>query len=176
MTGMTPDEEAARALDLGLSRSVLSMGGQLAYDRLRQEREEAALRDPAEATHQRVAAATRRAAEDAARRAAQEEAAKIAAIPLTTADSLPPVFDGSQQVTRMKLVEFFGYQNPVNAEDALRMWVHANGYDAVIGVRILAVPNVIGSTVPNGLASGTRAEVSWGIYGTAIGWSDQGSE
>jgi hypothetical protein len=176
MAGMTPEQEAARALDLGLSRSDLSMGGQLAYDRLRQEREAAALRDPVEATRQRAAAAARQAAEDAERLAVEEAAAQIAAIPMTTADSLPPVFSGSQVVQRMKIVEFCGYENPAMAEDALRVWVYNNNYNAVIGIRILPLPSVIGSTVANGLASGTRTEFSWGIYGTAIGWSNQGSE
>jgi hypothetical protein len=172
----TPEQEAARALDLGLSRSDLSMGGQIAYDRLRREREEAASRDPAEAARQRATATARRAAEDAAIRAAEEAAARIAAIPLTTGDSLPAAFGGDQPVKRMELVQFFGYKSSPEAENRLRRWVYENQYDAVTGVRILAVPNVIGTTVPNGLASGTRTEVSWGIYGTAIGWSDKGPE
>jgi hypothetical protein len=173
MEEMTPDQQAAHALDLGLSRSGLSMAGQLAYDRLRQEREEAVRRDPAEAERQRAAAAARKATEDAARRDLEEAAAKIAAIPLTTADRLPPEFGGSRQVGRMKIVEFSGCANLAEAEDRLRQWVHVNDYDAVVGVRILAVPNVIGTTVANGLASGTYTEVTWGIYGTAMGWSDQ---
>jgi len=36
---MTPDQEAAYALDYGVSRSDLSMAAQMAYDRLLSERE-----------------------------------------------------------------------------------------------------------------------------------------
>ena len=35
MPWKTPEEEAAYALQHGLSRSELSMGGQLAYDRIK---------------------------------------------------------------------------------------------------------------------------------------------
>jgi len=39
MAKMTPDQEAAYALDYGVSRSDLSMAAQMAYDRLLSERE-----------------------------------------------------------------------------------------------------------------------------------------
>ena len=41
---MTPEEEAGYALDNGLGRQGLSMGAQMAYDRLRAEREAAGIR------------------------------------------------------------------------------------------------------------------------------------
>jgi hypothetical protein len=40
---MTPEEEAGYALDNGLGRQGLSMGAQMAYDRLRAEREAAGI-------------------------------------------------------------------------------------------------------------------------------------
>ena len=46
MPNMTPEQEAQYALDNGIDRGRLSMGAQLAYDRLRAEREAAGLMPP----------------------------------------------------------------------------------------------------------------------------------
>jgi hypothetical protein len=46
MPKMTPEQEAEYALDNGIGRQDLSMGAQLAYDRLRAEREAAGFMPP----------------------------------------------------------------------------------------------------------------------------------
>ncbi len=48
MTKMTPEQEAAYALDFGLARSGLPEDAQLAYDRLREQRTRAGTPPPPE--------------------------------------------------------------------------------------------------------------------------------
>jgi hypothetical protein len=167
MAKLTPEQEAAYALDYNLNRDELKPEVQAEYDRLKKKRQDSA--------------GTLSAAAEASRRAAAEAAAQIAAkkakpIPMSTTDTLPPAFGGDREIKRMELVEVWGYKNPQEAEDAVRNWAQMNDYDAVVGVRILGIPDVIGGTVPNGLASGTRTEFYWALYGTAIGWSDLNPE
>lgn len=162
MSKMTPEQEASYAIQYNMSRDGLKPAVQVEYDRLLKA--------------QQAAGALRREATVVSRRAAAEAAAQIAAkkkrlIPVSTTESLPPSLGGDYEIKKIKLVKFWGYETPEDAEKALISWVQLNDYDAVTGVRFIGIPNVIGSTVPNGLASATRTEIDWMVYGTAVRWT-----
>jgi uncharacterized protein YbjQ (UPF0145 family) len=56
-----------------------------------------------------------------------------------------------------------GHPNPGSARDALAEWAQRSNFDAVIGVRFVAIPEVISEEDPTSV-------VKWAAYGTAIGW------
>jgi hypothetical protein len=92
----------------------------------------------------------------------------MADIPITTADTLPRSFGGDREIKRMQLIKFWGWENMEKAENALKKWVEASGYNAVIGVRFLAVPDV--SAVSQWNTEPISTEILWTVYGTAIAW------
>jgi hypothetical protein len=93
----------------------------------------------------------------------------MADIPITTADTLPRSLGGDREIKRMELVRRGGYKKMALAEDALKEWVETNGYDAVVGVRFLAVPDVYARGQSMG-SSEISTEIRFIIYGTAIAW------
>jgi hypothetical protein len=160
MAKMTPEQEASYALNYGLKREKLSPAAKTEYDRL------VKLREASAASRQAAAEVSRRAASEAA---AQAVIRRSKIIPMSTTDTLPRAFGGDREVTRMELVEIWNCESPATAEEALKEWAQMNNYDAVIGVRLLGVPNVTGQV--NGPYGGsTNTVFSWAVYGTAIGW------
>jgi hypothetical protein len=161
MAKMTPEQEAAYALDYDLGRDGLKPAVRPVYDRLLEQR--------------RIASLAGNTAAAASRRAAAEVAAKIAAkqarvIPMVTTDALPASLTGEREVKRAQLVSFSNYTSMEKAEKALITWVQMNDYDAVVGVSFLAVPHVSAKGSGSYGTSPTTTDVLWAVYGTAIAW------
>jgi|HubBroStandDraft_3_1064219.scaffolds.fasta_scaffold112049_3 uncharacterized protein YbjQ (UPF0145 family) len=90
-------------------------------------------------------------------------------IPITTADTLPRSLGGDREVKRMKLARSAHWTKMDQAADELKEWARANGYNAVIGVRYLAVPQMSSSPTSFGSA-GISTDILCVLYGTAIAW------
>jgi len=74
-------------------------------------------------------------------------------------------------VTRMSLTWATGHRTFADAEQWIMNSARENNYDAVVGVRFIAVPYVSADSMAGGLgASETSTECQWTVYGTAIGW------
>lgn len=86
-----------------------------------------------------------------------------AAIPMTTADSLPPGIQGDRPVSRVSILTSRGHHTPHAAKDGLAHWAQQNDYNAVVGVRLVATPEIVNPGVHT-------TEVRWAAYGTAISW------
>jgi hypothetical protein len=84
-------------------------------------------------------------------------------IPMSTTDTLPQALEQDHVVNRANILTSRGHPNPHSARDALAEWAQRSNFDAVIGVRFVAIPEV---TAPEEI----RTEVKWAAYGTAIGW------
>jgi hypothetical protein len=84
-------------------------------------------------------------------------------IPMTTADTLPPDLQQGRVINRATILTSRGHPNPHTARDGLAEWALKCNYDAVIGVRLLATPEIL---MPGEITT----EVKWAAYGTAIGW------
>jgi hypothetical protein len=84
-------------------------------------------------------------------------------IPMTTADTLPPDLQQGRAINRATILTSRGHPNPHMARDGLAEWALKCNYDAVIGVRLLATPEIL---MPGEITT----EVKWAAYGTAIGW------
>jgi hypothetical protein len=84
-------------------------------------------------------------------------------IPMTTADARPPDLQQGHVINRATILTSRGHPNPHTARDRLAEWAQKCNYDAVIGVRLLATPEIL---MPGELTT----EVRWAAYGTAIGW------
>jgi uncharacterized protein YbjQ (UPF0145 family) len=82
---------------------------------------------------------------------------------MTTTDSLPPALQGGREITRATILTSRGHQNSGSARDALALWAQQCGYNAVVGVRLVATPEII-------TPAEVMTEVKWAAYGTAIGW------
>ena len=87
----------------------------------------------------------------------------VPAIPMTTADALPPDLQNGRVINRATILTSRGHSNPHLARDGLAEWAEKNNFNAVIGVRLLATPEIL---LPGELTT----EVKWAAYGTAIGW------
>lgn len=83
-------------------------------------------------------------------------------IPMSTTDTLPQGLQG-HVINRTNILTSRGHANPGSARDALAEWAYTNGFNAIIGVRIVAIPEV---TAPEEATT----VVKWAAYGTAIGW------
>src|SRR5258707_13864306 len=85
------------------------------------------------------------------------------AIPMSTTDTLPHGLQQDHVINRAAVLTSRGHPNPGSARDALADWAERCNYDAVVGVRFVAGPEII-----------TPAEIitggNWAAYGTAIGW------
>jgi hypothetical protein len=84
-------------------------------------------------------------------------------IPMSTTDALPPALQQDRVVNRATILTSRGHPNPGSARDALAEWAQRSNFDAVVGVRFVAVPEVISEEDPTTV-------VKWAAYGTAIGW------
>jgi len=95
---------------------------------------------------------------------------------VTTADTLPPALGGDLKVKFMYFAQCSNYASAQAAIDALTEWAAKNGYDALVGVRLVAYPSVT-APVKFGASSvhvgPIATDVLWAAYGTAIGWEDE---
>ncbi|HEY2691792.1 MAG TPA: hypothetical protein VGJ50_25385 [Streptosporangiaceae bacterium] len=81
---------------------------------------------------------------------------------MSTTDTLPQGLQG-HEITRTNILTSRGHVNPGSARDALADWAYSNGFNAIVGVRLVAIPEV---TAPEEVTTVVR----WAAYGTAIGW------
>jgi hypothetical protein len=82
---------------------------------------------------------------------------------MSTTDSLPEAQHQGHVINRSCILTSRDHPNPGSARDGLAEWAQKNNFDAVIGVRIVAVPEI-----PN--PAEVLTQVRWAAYGTAIGW------
>jgi hypothetical protein len=82
---------------------------------------------------------------------------------MSTTDTLPPALQQDHVINRAAILTSRGHPNPGSARDALAEWAQRSNFDAVVGVRFVAVPEVISEADP-------KTVVQWAAYGTAIGW------
>ena len=84
-------------------------------------------------------------------------------IPMSTTDTLPQALQQDHETNRAAILTSRGHSDPRSARDGLAEWAQRSGFDAVVGVRLLAIPEVVGEQDPTTV-------VKWAAYGTAIGW------
>jgi hypothetical protein len=82
---------------------------------------------------------------------------------MSTTDTLPQALQQDHLINRANILTSRGHPNPGSARDALAEWAQRSNFDAVVGVRFVAIPEI---TAPEEI----RTEVKWAAYGTAIGW------
>jgi hypothetical protein len=82
---------------------------------------------------------------------------------MSTTDSLPEAQHQGHVINRCCILTSRDHPNPGSARDGLAEWAQKNNFDAVVGVRIVAVPEI-----PN--PAEVLTQVKWAAYGTAIGW------
>jgi len=86
-------------------------------------------------------------------------------IPMSTTDTLPQDLQEGRVIDRATILTSRDHPDPGSARDGLADWALRNNFDAVIGVRILAIAEIV--------APGTSTTViKWAAYGTAIGWRE----
>jgi hypothetical protein len=83
-------------------------------------------------------------------------------ISMSTTDRIPGP-EGNQDIQRSEITWISGYLSLEDAYGAMVRWAESNGYDAVIGIRFAAHPDI-------DYAEGTDSRLRWTMYGTAIGW------
>ena len=85
-------------------------------------------------------------------------------IPMSTTDTLPQAPEQDHVINRATVLTSRGHPDPGSARNALAEWAQRSNFDAVVGVRFLATPEILAPEE-------VRTEVKWAAYGTAIGWS-----
>lgn len=85
---------------------------------------------------------------------------------MCTTDSIP---GEHRAVTRCEVAWVDSAPNMKSARESLGELASENHYDAVVGVRFLAVPDVHGKDVIVGSGS-IRTKVSWAAYGTCVAY------
>ena len=84
-------------------------------------------------------------------------------IPMSTTDTLPQDVQEGRVINRATILTSRDHPDPGSARDGLADWALRNDFDAVVGVRMLAIPEIV--------APGKATSViKWAAYGTAIGW------
>jgi hypothetical protein len=84
-------------------------------------------------------------------------------IPMCTTETLPHGLPEGHVINRCAILTSRDHPNPGSARDGLAEWAQRSNFDAVVGVQLIAVPEVV--------APGeSRTVVKWAAYGTAIGW------
>jgi hypothetical protein len=84
-------------------------------------------------------------------------------IPMSTTETLPQGLPEGRVINRCAILTSRDHPNPGSARDSLAEWAQRSNFDAVVGVQLIAVPEVV--------APGeSRTVVKWAAYGTAIGW------
>jgi len=84
-------------------------------------------------------------------------------IPMSTTDTLPQGLPDGYVINRAAVLTSRGHPNPGSARDALAEWAARSNFHAVVGVRLVATPEI---TAPEDVVT----EVKWAAYGTAIAW------
>ncbi len=87
---------------------------------------------------------------------------------MSTTDKIPGP-EGKREVQRSTMTWISGYLSLEDAYGAMVRWAENNGYEAVIGIRFLAHPDVDYGGGSN-YAGGPDSRLRWTMYGTAIGW------
>lgn len=82
---------------------------------------------------------------------------------MSTTDSLPEAQHQSHVINRSCILSSRDHPNPGTARDGLAEWALKNNYDAVVGVRFVATPEILSPAE-------VTTETKWAAYGTAIGW------
>lgn len=82
---------------------------------------------------------------------------------MCTTENLPQGLPQGRVVKRTAILTSRGHPTPGSARDGLAEWAQRNNFDAVIGVRFVAIPEIV---APEDVTT----EVKWAAYGTAIGW------
>ena len=77
-------------------------------------------------------------------------------IPMSTTDAIPEAAGRPVRASRLGWAS--SQMSVLEAQDQLADWAARNGYDAVVGVRLVAYPGV--------------RVTDWVMYGTAISWQD----
>jgi hypothetical protein len=91
-------------------------------------------------------------------------------IPMSTTDSLPTASDRERAIEQSYVAWSASANTIQEAYDSLAGSVRENGFDAVIGVRIMATPFVGGGGGPYG-SNSVYTEVEFRCYGTVIKYS-----
>ena len=73
---------------------------------------------------------------------------------MSTTDTIPSAAD--QAVSKSRLAWASSQDSIRDAQEQLEAWVTRNGFDAVVGVRMIAYPGI--------------RVTDWVIYGTAVSW------
>jgi type 1 glutamine amidotransferase len=89
-------------------------------------------------------------------------------IAMSTTDRIPGP-EGNREVQRSVMTWISGYLSLEDAHGAMVRWAESNGYDAVIGIRFAAHPDVDYGGGAN-YSGGPDSRLRWTMYGTAIGW------
>jgi uncharacterized protein YbjQ (UPF0145 family) len=84
-------------------------------------------------------------------------------IPMSTTETLPEGLPEGHAINRTTILTSRGHNTPGEARDGLAEWAQKCSYDAVIGVRMIAVAEVVHH-------GEHTTELKWAAYGTAIGW------
>jgi hypothetical protein len=90
-------------------------------------------------------------------------------IPMATTETLPQGLPEGSVINRCAILTSRDHPNPGSARDGLAEWALRSNFDAVVGVQLIAIPEIVapgeGVTV-----------VKWAAYGTAIGWVRDAAE
>jgi uncharacterized protein YbjQ (UPF0145 family) len=89
-------------------------------------------------------------------------------VAMSTTDRIPGP-EGNREVQRSAMTLVSGYISPEDAREAMARWAENNGFDAVIGIRLVAHPDDDYGGAAN-YGGGTGSRLRWTVYGTAIGW------
>jgi len=89
-------------------------------------------------------------------------------IVMSTTDRIPGP-GGNREIQRSEMTWISGYLSLEDAYEAMVRWAESNSYDAVIGIRFVAYPDVDYGGGAN-YAGGPDSRLRWTMYGTAIGW------
>ena len=86
-------------------------------------------------------------------------------IPMSTTDTLPQDVQEGRVINRATILTSRDHPDPGSARDGLADWALRNDFDAVVGVRMLAIPEIV--------APGIEVTVvKWAASGTAIAWRE----
>ena len=84
-------------------------------------------------------------------------------IPMSTTETLPQGLPEGRVINRCAILTSRDHPNPGSARDGLAEWAQRSNFDAVVGVQLLGIPEIV--------APGDETTVvKWAAYGTAIGW------
>ena len=89
-------------------------------------------------------------------------------VAMSTTNRIPGP-EGNREIQRSAIAWTSGYLSLDDAYGAMARWAESNDYDAVIGIRFVAHPDVDYSGGSN-YSDGPDSRLRWTMYGTAIAW------